>query len=195
MGYAATRASVELKKSFSKHLGPLQLKAVASGFALLAAHAFDDQRKRAIARCGGDAHVDEARLKRRLQEDGSNFQSLLDQVRYRDSLRLLANASLAIKQVAEAINSPGGLNAVNLKVAEQYVAAFANLAKTNNTLIVPSNLSDLAGLVATTDFAAIKSRPFTGQCPTAYDGQEYVFEFATGQIVLIERENGLLALI
>ena len=32
---------------------------------------------------------------------------------------------------------------------EQYVAAFANLAKTNNTLIVPSNLSDLAGLVAT----------------------------------------------
>src|SRR5450631_514589 len=59
-----------------------------------------------------------------------------------------ANAK-AIKQVAEAIISPGGINAVNLKVAEQYVAAFSNLAKTNNTLIVPSNLSDLAGLVAT----------------------------------------------
>jgi regulator of protease activity HflC (stomatin/prohibitin superfamily) len=59
-----------------------------------------------------------------------------------------ANAK-AIRQVAEAIVSPGGINAVNLKVAEQYVAAFANLAKTNNTLIVPSNLSDLAGLVAT----------------------------------------------
>ena len=59
-----------------------------------------------------------------------------------------ANAT-AIRQVAEAINSPGGINAVNLKVAEEYVAAFANLAKTNNTLIVPSNLSDLAGLVAT----------------------------------------------
>jgi regulator of protease activity HflC (stomatin/prohibitin superfamily) len=59
-----------------------------------------------------------------------------------------ANAK-AIRQVAEAIISPGGINAVNLKVAEQYVAAFANLAKTNNTLIVPSNLSDLAGLVAT----------------------------------------------
>src|ERR1700687_2408710 len=59
-----------------------------------------------------------------------------------------ANAQ-AIQQVAEAIVSPGGVNAVNLKVAEQYVAAFANLAKTNNTLIVPSNLSDLAGLVAT----------------------------------------------
>src|SRR6266699_2589690 len=57
-----------------------------------------------------------------------------------------ANAS-AIRQVAEAISSPGGMNAVNLKVAEQYVAAFGNLAKTNNTLIVPTNLADLATLV------------------------------------------------
>jgi regulator of protease activity HflC (stomatin/prohibitin superfamily) len=66
-----------------------------------------------------------------------------------------ANAK-AIRQVAEAISSPGGINAVNLKVAEQYVAAFANLAKTNNTLIVPSNLADLATLVttATTMFKA-----------------------------------------
>src|SRR5438034_443879 len=66
-----------------------------------------------------------------------------------------ANAQ-AIRQVAEAINSPGGISAVNLKVAEQYVAAFANLAKTNNTLIVPSNLADLATLVtsATTMFKA-----------------------------------------
>ncbi len=66
-----------------------------------------------------------------------------------------ANAS-AIRQVGEAINAPGGVSAVNLKIAEQYVAAFANLAKQNNTLIVPSNLSDLAGLVsaATTVFKA-----------------------------------------
>src|SRR5664279_2761008 len=41
-----------------------------------------------------------------------------------------ANAK-AIRQVAEAIESPGGLQAVNLKVAEQYVSAFANIAKTN----------------------------------------------------------------
>jgi regulator of protease activity HflC (stomatin/prohibitin superfamily) len=66
-----------------------------------------------------------------------------------------ANAK-AIRQVAEAIASPGGMNAVNLKVAEQYVAAFGNLAKTNNTLIVPSNLADLGTLVtaATTMFKA-----------------------------------------
>src|SRR6266704_894869 len=66
-----------------------------------------------------------------------------------------ANAK-AIRQVAEAISSPGGINAVNLKVAEQYVAAFGNLAKTNNTLIVPTNLADLATLVTsvTTMFKA-----------------------------------------
>ena len=39
------------------------------------------------------------------------------------------------------------MNAVNLKVAEQYIAAFANLAKSGNTLIVPSNLADVASLV------------------------------------------------
>src|SRR6202162_288523 len=62
----------------------------------------------------------------------------------------IATASAeAIRKTAAAIREPGGIDAVNLKVAEQYVAAFANLAKTNNTLIVPSNLSDLAGLVAT----------------------------------------------
>jgi regulator of protease activity HflC (stomatin/prohibitin superfamily) len=59
-----------------------------------------------------------------------------------------ANAK-AIRQVAEAIESPGGLQAVNLKVAEQYVAAFANVAKTNNTVILPANLGDLAGLITT----------------------------------------------
>jgi len=59
-----------------------------------------------------------------------------------------ANAT-AIRQVAEAINLAGGMNAVNFKVAEQYIAAFANLARTNNTLIVPTNIADLAGLVTT----------------------------------------------
>jgi regulator of protease activity HflC (stomatin/prohibitin superfamily) len=67
-----------------------------------------------------------------------------------------ANAS-AIRMVAEAIEAPGGLQAVNLKVAEQYVTAFANLAKTNNTVIVPANLADLAGLI-TTAMTVVKSQ-------------------------------------
>ena len=43
---------------------------------------------------------------------------------------------------------PGGQTAANLKVAELYVQQFGHLAKTNNTMIVPSNLSDVASVVA-----------------------------------------------
>jgi hypothetical protein len=48
-----------------------------------------------------------------------------------------------------AISEENGLNAVNLRIAEQYLNAFGNLAKVNNTMILPSNLSDIAGIVAT----------------------------------------------
>ncbi|MBU6491710.1 MAG: SPFH/Band 7/PHB domain protein [Burkholderiales bacterium] len=58
-----------------------------------------------------------------------------------------ANAQ-AIQKIANAIQTRGGMDAVNLKVAEQYVGAFGNLAKTGNTLIVPGNLSDISGMVA-----------------------------------------------
>jgi regulator of protease activity HflC (stomatin/prohibitin superfamily) len=59
-----------------------------------------------------------------------------------------ANAK-AIRLIADAIEAPGGLQAVNLKVAEHYINAFGLLARTNNTLIVPTNVSDMAGLIAT----------------------------------------------
>ena len=62
----------------------------------------------------------------------------------------LAQASAeALRQVGAAIREPGGEDAVNLKVAEQYVNAFAQLAKTNNSIIVPANLGDMSGLIAT----------------------------------------------
>src|SRR3569623_1403292 len=61
----------------------------------------------------------------------------------------IAEASAgALRKTAAAIREPGGADAVNLKVAEQYVSAFANLAKTNNSIIVPANLSDIGGLIA-----------------------------------------------
>ena len=59
-----------------------------------------------------------------------------------------ANAK-AIRQVADAIESPGGLQAVNFKVAEQYVSAFGNLAVKANTMILPTNAADVAGMIAT----------------------------------------------
>ena len=58
-----------------------------------------------------------------------------------------ANAE-ALRQISAAITAPGGHEAVNLKVAEQYVHAFGELAKTNNSIIVPANLGDMSGLIA-----------------------------------------------
>jgi regulator of protease activity HflC (stomatin/prohibitin superfamily) len=54
----------------------------------------------------------------------------------------------AVRQVAAALSSEGGMQAANLKVAQLYIDAFANLAKTGNTLIVPSNLTDVATMVS-----------------------------------------------
>ena len=66
-----------------------------------------------------------------------------------EALKLVAQASAdAIRLVADAINQPGGNEAVNLKVAEQYVDAFAKLAKEGNTLIMPANVADIGSLVS-----------------------------------------------
>ena len=65
----------------------------------------------------------------------------------------------AIRKVANSIQAPGGMEAVNLKVAEKYVEAFAGLAKTNNTLIVPANLADVGSLIATAMTVVRGSQP------------------------------------
>ena len=65
-------------------------------------------------------------------------------------IELVANATAeGIRKIAESINSPGGGDAVNLRVAEQYIREFGKLAKENNTVIIPSNLSDIGSMVAT----------------------------------------------
>ncbi|MBP6345749.1 MAG: paraslipin [Neisseriaceae bacterium] len=65
------------------------------------------------------------------------------------ALRLVADATAdAIRSIAEATRMPGGMEAVNLKVAEQYVEAFGKMAKEGNTLIMPANVADMAGLVS-----------------------------------------------
>jgi regulator of protease activity HflC (stomatin/prohibitin superfamily) len=53
-----------------------------------------------------------------------------------------------IRQVAEAIRQPGGLEATQLRVAEQYVGQFGNLAQKSNTLILPANVADVASMVS-----------------------------------------------
>jgi regulator of protease activity HflC (stomatin/prohibitin superfamily) len=54
----------------------------------------------------------------------------------------------AIRQVAAAIREPGGEQAVQLKVAERAVDAYRELAQKNNTMIVPNNMSEVSGLIA-----------------------------------------------
>jgi len=50
--------------------------------------------------------------------------------------------------VAAAIQTPGGIEAVQLRVAEQYVNRFGELAKEGNTMILPANLADVGSMVA-----------------------------------------------
>ena len=65
------------------------------------------------------------------------------------ALRVVAEATAAaVNVVAEAMGKEGGQQAANLKIAEEYIAALGNLAKTNNTMIVPTNLADVASVVA-----------------------------------------------
>ncbi len=52
-----------------------------------------------------------------------------------------------IRKIAAAIHDKGGAEAVNLRIAEQYLSEFGKLAKTNNSMIVPSNLADIAGVI------------------------------------------------
>ncbi|MEQ1630416.1 MAG: SPFH domain-containing protein [Gallionella sp.] len=67
-----------------------------------------------------------------------------------EAILLVAKATAeSIRVVAEAIQSEGGMTAVNLKVAERFVDAFGNIAKQGNTMIIPGNAADIAGLVAT----------------------------------------------
>jgi regulator of protease activity HflC (stomatin/prohibitin superfamily) len=66
------------------------------------------------------------------------------------AITTVANATAdAIRKIAEAIRSPGGDQAVQLKVAEKAVEAYAQLAQKNNTMIVPGNMTEVSALIGT----------------------------------------------
>jgi regulator of protease activity HflC (stomatin/prohibitin superfamily) len=64
----------------------------------------------------------------------------------------------AIRKIAAAIQEPGGEQAVQLKVAEKAVDAYANLARVNNTMIVPGHMGEVAGLIGTA-MALLQKKP------------------------------------
>jgi regulator of protease activity HflC (stomatin/prohibitin superfamily) len=66
-----------------------------------------------------------------------------------NAIRTIANATAeGIERVAAAISGVGGRDAVQLRVAEQWITEFGKLARTNNTMIVPANLTDLSSMIA-----------------------------------------------
>ncbi len=63
-----------------------------------------------------------------------------------------------LRQVANAVTDQGGPEAMQLRVAEQYIGQFGNLAKVGNTFVVPANLADLTSMMAlATDIVKKKS--------------------------------------
>jgi regulator of protease activity HflC (stomatin/prohibitin superfamily) len=81
-------------------------------------------------------------------------------------IELIANATAeGIRKIAEAIQAPGGGDAVNLRVAEQYIREFGNLAKKTTTVIIPSNLSDIGSMVASVT-SLLKSSALSSEKPS-----------------------------
>ncbi len=63
-------------------------------------------------------------------------------------ITLVADAQAeGIRKVAAALNEPGGMNSVNMQLAQQYLVQFGNLAKSNNSMIIPADLADVAGIL------------------------------------------------
>lgn len=68
--------------------------------------------------------------------------------RAQEILRVAEATAQGIRMVAEAIDSAGGRDAANLEVAKKYLDEFGKLAKENNTMIIPGNLTDISGMIA-----------------------------------------------
>ncbi len=67
-----------------------------------------------------------------------------------EAIQSIAQATAdGLRKVADALSQPNGKDALKLRVAEEYIKQFGNLAKTNNTMIIPANTGDLSGMIAT----------------------------------------------
>lgn len=79
--------------------------------------------------------------------------------RAREILAVAQATAGGLKTIAEQLQMPGGQSAANLRVAEQYITEFGKLAQASNTLVIPSNVSDLSGMVTTALTALQKVKP------------------------------------
>jgi regulator of protease activity HflC (stomatin/prohibitin superfamily) len=65
------------------------------------------------------------------------------------AIKAVASATAdGLQMVASSLGSPGGRDAAQLRVAEEYVKQFGAMAKASNTMILPANLADISGIIA-----------------------------------------------
>ncbi|MHC4741922.1 MAG: SPFH domain-containing protein [Planctomycetota bacterium] len=84
-----------------------------------------------------------------------------------EEIQKVADATAnGIRAIAKAINEKGGEDAVNLRIAEQYLGEFGKLAKTNNSIIIPTNLADIAGVIKAAK-SVIQTEPEPETAPPA----------------------------
>jgi regulator of protease activity HflC (stomatin/prohibitin superfamily) len=89
------------------------------------------------------------------------------------AIRSVAAATAeGIRMVAQSIQSPGGYEAVQLRVAEQYLPEFGKLAKQSNTMILPLNATDVASMVALATNVIKHMDGSSGQAPTPSSPQQ-----------------------
>ncbi len=124
------------------------------------------EKRAAIARSEGErqATINQAEGNRQdaiLRSEGEKQRRINEAQGQAEEILAVARATAdGLNMVAQQLQSPGGAQAANLRVAEQYVREFGRLAQESNTLIIPSNLTDTAGMVsaAMTVFQKIDSR-------------------------------------
>ncbi len=85
-----------------------------------------------------------------LQSEGNKIRQINEATGKASEITQIAEATAeGIERIASSINKSGGTEAVNLRIAEQYIGEFGKLAKENNTMIIPANMTDISSLVAT----------------------------------------------
>ena len=118
-----------------------QMRAEREKRALIAESEGDKQAK--INRAEGDKQEAIAR------SEGEKQRRINEAAGRAAEIEMVAMATAkGILEIAKSINQEGGISAVNLRIAEQYLQEFGKLAKTNNAMIVPTDLSDIAGIVS-----------------------------------------------
>jgi regulator of protease activity HflC (stomatin/prohibitin superfamily) len=102
------------------------------------------------------------------QSEASRQQQINEAAGEAEAILAVATATAeGLRRVAEAVSATGGREAMQLRVAENYVAQFGNLARSTNTLVVPANLSDIASMIAMATKVFDQARAQGGTAPAA----------------------------